>query len=139
MKKISIIGVVCLVFILIIAGLLYLAKNIDVSASVSDSTFLNGELNPDLKWQGVRVIGTVIQIKDGINESLLYKVDPEMDGVKPIWVSSFVPVAEGRISVDDRLVFKGYITSVEYMDPTGKLESLINSSHLLRARTIETP
>lgn len=139
MKKISLVILLALCFVAAAGILLSAAKSVEAPGTKANGPFLNGRLNPDLKWQGSQIVGTIIEIKDGLNESKLYKVDPELEGVEPVWVTTFVRIADGQIELGDKLTFKGYISSAEYLDPEGTLESLIGTPLLLRARTIESP
>lgn len=77
--------------------------------------------------------GDIIEIADGYQGKKLYKLNLNIEGIKPIWVTSFAPFAEGEISIDSKLIFKGYIATAKYLDSTGKLKSQINSNTLLLA------
>lgn len=109
-----------------------------VPASAHDHPFLNGELNPEYDGQVTVLVGEVIDIKPGVKYAL-YKVDTKTKDIKPIWVTTLVPVASGEIKLGDRLIFRGYITKTESLDPSGKLLSMIRSETLLSARAIESP
>lgn len=139
MNRIVLISFLFVCFVAVAGALLSAAKGVEAPDTTVNGPFLDGKLNPNLQWQGTRIIGTVLEIKDGINEGKLYKVDPEQEGVDPIWVTTFVRIIDGQINVGDTLAFKGYISSANYLDPEGTLESLIGTPLLLRARTIESP
>ena len=101
--------------------------------------FANGELDPAYAGQVAIVEGKVTEIKTALNNGIFFKLDLQKPKIKPVWVATFVPVAEGEIKVGDQLIFKGYVATSDSMDATGALKSLLGSSTLLMARTIETP
>jgi len=99
----------------------------------NDNPFLNGELNPKYEGEITALGGTVIShiVVDNNN---FYKLDLKIEGIKPIWVTSFIqPAGKQTIEEGDRTVFKGYISKSISLDSSGKLISAIKSDTLLMA------
>ncbi|TLU61882.1 hypothetical protein FE810_13785 [Thalassotalea litorea] len=95
--------------------------------------FLNGELNPKYEGELIALSGDIVEIIEGHKGKKLYKLNLNIAGLKHIWVTSFAPFAEGEISINSKLIFRGYIASSDGLDSTGKLKSKINSETLLLA------
>lgn len=107
-------------------------------ASENNSLFKNGDLNPMYMGRAATLIAEVKEVKKGPGNKDFYKIDVRRKGVKPIWVSTYAPMAEGAVKVGDRLKFIGHVRKVEDLDPSGKLEEFVQSSALLVARSIQT-
>ncbi len=99
----------------------------------NDNPFLNGELNPKYEGELTALSGDIVEIIDGHKGKKLYKLDLNIAGLKNIWVTSFAPFAEGEITINSKLVFRGYIATSDSLDSTGKLKSKIESETLLLA------
>jgi len=99
----------------------------------NDNPFFNGELNPKYEGELTALSGDIVEIVEGHKGKKLYKLNLNITGLKQIWVTSFIPFAKGEISVDSKLIFRGYIATADGLDPTGNLRSKINSETLLLA------
>lgn len=69
-----------------------------------------------------------------VENNKIYKLDLRIEGIKPIWVTSVVkPEGKQTIQQNDKVVFKGYISKSDSLNPTGKLQATIQSNTLLIA------
>lgn len=103
----------------------------------SESPFLDGQLNLELEGELTALAGEVIDKKDTKQKYPVYKLNLRLDGVGSIWVTSIGEAPVGGINIGDMMIFKGYISSSEGLDPSGELEKLINSKSLLLALKTE--
>ncbi|TRX56826.1 hypothetical protein [Thalassomonas sp. M1454] len=99
----------------------------------NDNPFLNGELNPKYEGELTALSGDIVEIIDGHKGKKLYKLNLNIAGLKHIWVTSFAPFAEGEITINSKLIFRGYIATSDGLDSTGKLKLKIESETLLLA------
>lgn len=105
----------------------------EFAKQANDNPFLYGELNPQYEGEITALGGTVIE-HIVVENNNVYKLDLRIEGIKPVWVTSFIkPEGKQKIELNDRAVFKGYITKANSLDPTGKLHAAINSNTLLIA------
>jgi len=99
----------------------------------NDNPFLNGQLNPKYEGELTALSGDIVEIVDDHKGKKIYKINLNVAGIIPIWVTSFAPFAEGEISLNSKLVFRGYIAASDSLDPTGQLRAKINCETLLLA------
>lgn len=105
----------------------------EFAKQANDNPFLSGELNPQYEGELTALGGTVID-HIVVESNNVYKLDLRIEGIKPVWVTSFVkPEGKQKIERNDKVVFKGYISKSDSLDPTGKLLSAIESKTLLIA------
>jgi len=104
-----------------------------LAEDANSNPFLNGELNPKYEGQLTALSGDIIEIIEGHENRKLYKLHLNIEGVKPVWVTSLAPFAKGDISMNSKLIFRGYIATSDSLDSTGRLKSKINSETLLLA------
>jgi hypothetical protein len=104
-----------------------------------DAAFLaSGKLNPDYPNWMVTLTGPVVGIRSAPGSRTLFRIEPIENCGRPVWVSTFVPVAEGAIQQGDQRVFKGFIYRADALDASGGLGEFIDAPALLLARTVET-
>ena len=138
-------GVMCLgdirvMFKIVLVFSLFLSANCfagEFAKEANDNPFLNGELNPKYEGEATALGGTVVShiVFDNKN---FYKLDLKIEGIKPIWVTSFIqPDGKQTIEAGDRAVFKGYISKSISLDSSGKLNSAIKSDTVLLAIYIQ--
>ena len=112
----------------------------DLAGLLKDGVIVAGELNPGFHGRSTSIEAKVLEIKTMPDKTHVLKLAPPQKDAKPIWVTTFVPLAKDEIKIGDALLFKGYIATTESVDPSGRLRQLVeNSPAVLRARTIETP
>lgn len=123
-----------LVFTIILLSFSALA---DDEIKIDKNMILNGELNPEYDRQLTILAGEVVEIKDGLQNKKMYKINLHHEGVKNIWV---VPIAniEGGLPLGGHFLFKGYVAVANSLDPSKTLIKLINSPTLLLAYEINT-
>jgi hypothetical protein len=112
----------------------------DSTKLLNDGVIVAGVLNPGFHGRAATIEAKVLEIKTSPDHTQLLKLALPQQEVKPIWATTFVPIAKDEIKIGDTLLFKGYIAATNSMDPSGKLRVLVEgSAAVLRARTIETP
>ncbi|MEH6345054.1 MAG: hypothetical protein V7785_08220 [Bermanella sp.] len=116
-----------------------LGNTSDLARAANDNPFLQGELNPLYEGHLTALGGTVEDIIEGPNNTQLFKLNLKLKGIKAIWVTTFVRVEEGQVSIGDELIFRGYISVSGSLDPSGEIKSLINADTLLLAIKIQNP
>lgn len=105
----------------------------EFAKQANENPFLSGELNPQYEGELTALGGTVID-HIVVENNNVYKLDLRIKDIKPIWVTSFIkPEGKQKIEKNDKVVFKGYISKSNSLDPTGKLVSVIKSNTLLIA------
>ena len=107
--------------------------------ALDGSPFSNGQLNPAYEGQMTPLAGEVIDIKSTKEKYSLYKLNLRMEGVDPIWVTSIGTQPMGGIHIGDMIIFRGYISSTNKIDPSGNIVTLINSKTLLLAIRSDRP
>lgn len=105
----------------------------EFAEEANENPFLNGHLNPKYEGEVTALLGDIIEILDGHNGRKLYKLNLNIEVINPIWVTSFVPFADGEITLDSKLIFRGYIATADSLDGSGELRSKIKSETLLLA------
>lgn len=108
------------------------------TSEANDYPFLYGELNSKYKGEEVALQGEIIDIKPSKQKYPLYKLNLRTKGVNNIWITSISTPPKSGIKIGDMIVFKGYITTTSELDPSGKLEKLIQSKTLLLAWLSQT-
>lgn len=105
-----------------------------------DGLIVAGELNPGFAGRAAAFEAKVLEIKTAPDTTQVLKLQLPYKDAKPLWATTFVPIAKDEVKVGDRLIFKGYVAATESVDKSGKLLELVeNSSAVLRAQTIESP
>jgi hypothetical protein len=105
----------------------------EFAKEANDNPFLNGELNPKYEGEVTALGGKVIE-HIVVQNNNVYKLDLKIEGINPIWVTSFIkPDGKSTIEAGDRVIFKGYISKSISLDPSGKLNSASNADTLLMA------
>lgn len=107
-------------------------------AEANDNPFLNGELNPKFEGELTALSGDIIQIVEGHKGRQLYKLNLNIPGIKPIWVTGMMPIAEGEIALNSRLIFSGFIATASGLDESGQLKRIIDSETLLLAVRVDS-
>ena len=112
----------------------------DTPLLLNSGVIVAGELNPGFHGRAVAIEAKVLEIKTSPDDTQVLKLALPQKEIKPIWATTFVPLAKNEIGVGDTLIFKGYIATTDSVDQSGKLRILVEGSNaVLRARTIETP
>lgn len=112
----------------------------DVALLLNSGVIVAGELNPGFHGRAVTIEAKVLEIKTSPDNTQVLKLALPHKEIKPIWATTFVPLAKAEINIGDTLLFKGYIATTDSMDQSGKLRVMVeDSAAVLRARTIETP
>lgn len=105
----------------------------EYAEQANENPFMNGELNPLYEGQLTALGGTVITHIE-FESNHFYQLDLKIEGIEPIWVTSFIqPAGKPVIEKNDRVVFKGYISKSASLDSTGNLGETIKSTTLLLA------
>ena len=99
----------------------------------NDNPFYEGELNAKYEGEVVAIAGEVVEVKSTKQNYPAFKLNLRLEGVNPIWVTSIAPQPEGGIKVGDMLIFKGFISTADSLDPSGKLAKITGSKTLLMA------
>lgn len=129
-------------FILFLTTTLFLSACFKDERSVTDANkkpFLKGELNAKYEGELTALAGQIMDIKPTRQKYPVYKLNLQLEGIKPIWVTSIAPAPGKEIKVGDMIIFKGYISVAEKTDSSGELEQLIQSKTLLMAIKSERP
>ncbi|MBB1307754.1 hypothetical protein [Pseudoalteromonas sp. SR43-5] len=105
----------------------------EYAQEANENPFLNGELNSKYEGEVTALAGDVVEIQPTEQNFPVYKLNLSIVGVKPIWVTSIAPKPEGGISVGDKMIFKGFISTTLATDPSGKLGKITGSKTLLMA------
>lgn len=121
------------ILILIFLSISFNAFSGQYAKEANDNPFLNGELNPKYEGELTALSGDIVDIIDGDKGKKLYKLNLNIAGLKHIWVTSVAPFAENEITINSKLIFKGYIATSNGLDLTGKLKLKIQSETLLLA------
>lgn len=107
---------------------------------LSDGVIVAGELNPGFQGRAATIEAKILAIKTSPDNTQVLKLALPQKDIKPIWATTFVPLAKDEVKIGDTLLFKGYIATTNSVDPSGRLRVLVeDSAAVLRARTIETP
>lgn len=69
----------------------------NLAEEANNNPFLNGELNPKYEGQLTALSGDIVEMVEGHKGRTLYKLDLNMAGIKPVWVTSIAPFAKGDI------------------------------------------
>lgn len=104
-----------------------------------DPLYSNGELNPHYAGKLIRLMGEVVEIRQGLNNKSFIKIDARLVGVKPIWVSSFAPIAEGMVKLGATYEFIGTVAEVDRLDTSGQLRKFLQSPTLLLIKSLQSP
>lgn len=129
---------VVVTFFLLFSGVA--GANQDTAALLNDGVIVAGELNPGFHGRAANIEANVLEIKNSPDGTQVLKLALPQKEVRPIWATTFVPLAKNEIKIGDSLLFKGYIATTDSVDRSGKLRILVeDSAAVLRARTIETP
>tara|TARA_R110000751_G_scaffold295375_1_gene403590 strand:+ start:94 stop:489 length:396 start_codon:yes stop_codon:yes gene_type:complete len=126
------------IFIFLILSISFSAFSGQYAKEANDNPFLNGELNPKYEGELTALSGDVVEIIDGHKGKKLYKLNLNIAELKHIWITSFAPFSEGEITINSKLIFRGYIATSDSLDSTGKLKSKIESETLLLALKAES-
>lgn len=101
--------------------------------------FWKGELNPRNAGKIVRLMGEILEIRRGPNDKTFIKIDVRRVGVKPVWVSSFAPLAEELLSLGSTYEFVGNVASADALDASGQLHQFLASPALLLVKSLQSP
>jgi hypothetical protein len=105
----------------------------EYAKEANDNPFLNGQLNPKYEGEVIAIAGEVVEIKPTEQNYLALKINLRLPNIESIWISSIAPQPDGGIKVGDMLIFKGFISTTESLDQSGKLKKLTGSNTLLMA------
>ena len=105
----------------------------EYAQEANDNPFANGELNSKYEGEVTALAGEILEIKPTEQNFPVYKLNLNIEGIKPIWVTSIAPKPEGGIKVGDNIIFKGFISTSSGIDSSGKLGKITGSNTLLMA------
>ena len=126
------------IFFLLLTGAVGAAQ--ESMELLRDGVIVAGELNPGFHGRAANIEAKILEIKTSPDNTQVLKLALPQKDIKPIWATTFVPLAKDEVKIGDTLLFKGYIATTNSVDPSGRLGVLVeDSAAVLRARTIETP
>ena len=104
----------------------------------NENPFLDGELNPKYEGELAAISGDIVKIIDMPNGYPLYKLNLNMAGIKPIWVTNIGSFSEGEITKNSKVIFRGYIASADNLDETGQIRAKTGSETLLLSIKVDS-
>jgi len=114
-----------------------IVAEVDLAKAANDNPFLEGKLNPEYIGQLAAIAGEVVEILDATNNRYIYKLNLRIDGVDTIWATSITAIPDGPLVKGDMIIFKGYISSSEELDP--EVAKIIKDETILLALRAERP
>lgn len=104
----------------------------------SSPRYLNGTLNPIHEGKMTRLLGEIIDIQQSPAGKPFFLLDARLVGVKPVWVSSFSPLAENAVRLGETYELVGTIAVADKLDASGQLRKFLQSPTLLLVKSIQS-